>query len=388
VRAAKAIPLGTAVLALACGRSGKNTDSGVTGNVSAPVTIAPGAPRPGMAWVPAGVLRAGTPLGEVPRVADTEMPGVDVPLDGFYIDVLPWPNEAGAIPTTNVSREEAQRLCEGVGKRLCSELEWERACKGPSSTRYEYGASYDPRVCDIGATEEASAKRPSGGRPTCRSMFGVEEMHGGAWEWTDSRWTRGSAALDHGRGGPGRVLGVLRGGNGKEGELLSRCTNARPMNVADRSASVGFRCCAGPRNEAEVTLEVRIGPPFERTAHATLPSPPLDALDGTACGPPTSPAPCSLSRAWTWRPVPNVELMLSGGCVGRDPTARCAVALSQAMKDHIETLAQIDTGREIPEVVLVEGMERKIRVRGADIRGAFFRELVFDNGRVEVRGVH
>jgi formylglycine-generating enzyme required for sulfatase activity len=384
MRAAKAIVLGTALLALACGRSGKHADGGgAVGSVSAPVAVAPGAPRPGMAWVPAGVLRAGSAVDEVPRIADTEMPGVDVPMNGFYIDVLPWPNEAGAIPTTNVSRDEAERLCEGAGKRLCSELEWERACKGPDSNRYEYGATYDARVCQIGATEEAAARRPSGDRPACKSAFGVQEMHGGAWEWTDSRWARGA---DPGRKG-GRVLGVLRGGNGKEGELVSRCTNARPMAPTDRSASVGFRCCAGPRNEAEVHLDVKIGPAFEKIAHATQPSPPLDALGGVACGPPSAPAPCSISRAWTWRPVPNVELVLSGGCVGRDPNARCAVALSRTMKDHVETLAQIDTGREIPEVVLVEGMDRKIRVRGADIRGPFFREIVFDYGRVEVRNV-
>jgi hypothetical protein len=33
-------------------------------------------------------------------------------------------------------------------------------------------------------------------------------------------------------------------------------------------------------------------------------------------------------------------------------------------------------------------MDRKIRVRGADLRGPFFREVVFDYGRVAVREVH
>ncbi len=383
---------GTAIAALlvatgaACGRSGKATESRSVGLVTAPNTVAPGAPRPGMEWIPEGVLHAGSSVDEVPRVADAEMPGVDLPMSGFYIDLLPWPDEVGAIPTTNVSRDEAERLCESAGKRLCSELEWERACKGPTNTRYEYGSTYDAARCEIGAPAGISAKHPSGGRSACRSAFGVEELHGGPWEWTDSRWTRGAASQDRARSGPGH-LGVVRGGNGREGELLSRCANARQMTAGDRSPSVGFRCCAGPRNEVEVTLEVKVGPAFERVPHATEPSPPLEALGGTACGPPSAPAPCSISRAWTWRPVPNVELTLSGGCVGRDPAARCAVALSRNSGDHSDTLAQIDTGREIPEVVLVEGLDRKIRVRGADLRGAFFRELVFDFGRVEVRDV-
>ena len=114
----------------------------------------------------------------------------------------------------------------------------------------------------------------------------------------------------------------------------------------------------------------------------------VDALDGAACGPPLSPAPCTLSRAWTWRPAPNVELSVAGGCIGRDPRARCALGVSRMVGDRAETLAQIDTGREIPEVVLVEGLDRRIRVRGADMRGQFFREVVFSYGRIEVKEVH
>jgi hypothetical protein len=330
-----------------------------------------------MVWVPSGLLRAGSPIDEVPNVAEADLPGVDVPMAGFYIDLLPWPNEAGAIPTTNVTRDEAKRLCDSKQKRLCAELEWERACKGPDNLRYEYGGSYDPRVCGTGLSEESTARRPSGQTAACRSAFGVREMHGGAWEWTDSPWRRGTT----------RALGVLRGGNSTAGELASRCAHARSFSLGERSPSTGFRCCAGPRNDAEVQLDVKVGPAFERTSHPSGPSPALDALAGAACGPPLSPAPCSLSRAWTWRPAPNVELSVAGGCLGRDPSARCALGVSRMVGDRMDTLAQIDSGREIPEVVLVEGQDRRIRVRGANMRGQFFREVVFSYGRVEVKDV-
>jgi hypothetical protein len=378
---AAGVLLGAAALALepACHRAaagyGKNGDGG---NVSAPSTIAPGAPRVGMVWIPPGTLRAGSPLDEVPRLSDVELPGTEIPLGGFYIDVLPWPDEASAIPTMNVSRDEAERLCESKGKRLCSELEWERACKGPDNLRYEYGAAYDPRVCSAGQPESSSARHPSGDRPACKSAFGVREMHGGASEWTGSRWGRGSS----------RDSGVIRGGNDPSGEIATRCAFARSMSPDARSPSTGFRCCAGPRNDAEVQLEVKTGVPFQKSEHTTRSSPPLDALQGVACGPPLSPAPCSLSRAWTWRPAPNVELQLSGGCVGRDPSARCALAVSRILGDRSDTLAQIDTGREVPEVVLVEGMDRRIRVRGADMKGQYFREIIYSYGRVDVREVH
>ena len=370
-----------AVMLGGCGRSlGAQSDGG--GVVSAPSTTAPGAPRTGMVWIPTGILHAGSELEEVPRVADTELAGVEVPLGGFYIDVLPWPNEVGAIPTTNVSREEAARLCDGKSKRLCSELEWERACKGPDNVRYEYGATYDARVCSAGIPADTAARHPSGDRTACHSGFGVREMHGGAWEWTDSRWSRGAAAHLE------TPLGVTRGGNDVAGELETRCAFAKPVAPASRLPSTGFRCCAGPRNDAEVTLAVTTGLPFEKTLHPARSSPPLAALDGQSCGPPLSPAPCSLSRAWTWRPAPNVELSLAGGCLGHDPNARCAIAVSRMIGEREETIAQVDTGREIPEVVLVEGMDRRIRVRGADIHGQYFREIVFTYGRIEVKEVH
>jgi hypothetical protein len=373
--------LGAALLVAlgpSCHRAGADQRTGDGGVVTAPSTIVPGAPRAGMMWIPTGTLRAGSALDEVPRLADVELPGTEIPLGGFYIDVLPFPNEAGAIPTLNVSRDEAQRLCEEKGKRLCTELEWERACKGPDNLRYEYGASYDPRVCGAGQPEVSSARHPSGDRAACRSAFGVREMHGGASEWTDSAWGRGSQ----------KDTGVIRGGNDVSGEIATRCASARPMAPDARSPSTGFRCCSGPRNDAAVQLDVKIGVPFQKAEHTSRMSPPLDALQGVACGPPLNPAPCSLSRAWTWRPTPNVELSLAGGCVGRDPNARCALGVSRTLGDRTDVLAQIDTGREIPEVVLVEGMDRRIRVRGADMKGRFFREVIYSYGRVDVREVH
>ena len=86
-----------------------------------------------MAWVPPGVLLAGTAPDKTPRIAEEELPGTPIQLNGFYIDLLAYPNEPGAIATTNVSREDAAHLCEAKGKRLCTEYEWERACKGPDN---------------------------------------------------------------------------------------------------------------------------------------------------------------------------------------------------------------------------------------------------------------
>ncbi len=150
----------------------------------------------------------------------------------------------------------------------------------------------------------------------------------------------------------------------------------------------GFRCCAGPRNDAEVKLEIKGGPPLERAGIGGPRSPPLDVLDGAACGPPGAPAPCTTSRAWIWRPVPNTELSLVGGCLGKGNEMRCALAVARTVGDRVETLAQIDTGREIADVGLIGGPERRVRVRGLERRGHFYRDVAFHYGIVEVQDAH
>src|SRR6185312_7258602 len=131
------------LLAAACRRSGHDdpTRAQADGDAAPPWTSGPAEPeeRPGMVWIPPGVLIAGTPLDRLPRVADEEMAGEQVVMHGFYVDVFPYPNEAGAIPTTNITQDEALGLCAAQGKRLCTELELERACKGPENQTYEYG---------------------------------------------------------------------------------------------------------------------------------------------------------------------------------------------------------------------------------------------------------
>ena len=192
----------------------RSSPSSSSSSSIAPPEVAP-EPRQGMSWIPGGPLVTGTPEDSLPRIADEEMPGEQVILKGFYIDVFPYPNEEGAIPLSNVTRDAAAALCAERGKRLCSELEWERACKGPQNRRYEYGEVYRAERCGTGAQP---MMRPTGIRVACRSDFGVRDMHGGAFEWTSSPWGRGSTT----------GLAALRGGDGLQGDVMGRCANAVP----------------------------------------------------------------------------------------------------------------------------------------------------------------
>lgn len=44
------------------------------------------------------------------------------------MDRFEWPNRAGELPPVMMRFGEAQDECRSVGKRLCTEFEWELAC--------------------------------------------------------------------------------------------------------------------------------------------------------------------------------------------------------------------------------------------------------------------
>ncbi len=334
-------------------------------------------PRVGMEWIPAGALVAGTPVDHLPRVADEEMTGEQIILDGFYIDRFPFPNEEGAIALTGVSQTEAGALCEERGKRLCSELEWERACKGPDNRTYEYGERYRAAACDTGRVAKL---RPSGLNPGCQSDFGVRDLHGGTFEWTDSPWGRGSE----------RDEVTLRGGNDRNGELVGRCANARPSDPDTRSGAIGFRCCAGPRNATEVNLHVafppglllraRFDPDVEKSLLAALPDEARADL-GTRL-------PIRAQRSWLWRPVANEELYAFAVCaVGSPPGTghdRCGLLVARVTLGAVGVLGWISSGQWAPTLHSMAGGVKDIWLVGGDRVGSFKRILSYRSGQMEI----
>jgi hypothetical protein len=334
-----------------------------------------------MAWIPPGTFRAGTPPNRTPRVADEEMAGVPVEMGGFYIDLLPWPNEPNAIPTTNVSRDEAEQLCLGKGKRLCTELEWERACKGPESTTYEYGDVYRKDVCGTGVTIEQASRRPTGEHAQCKSGFGVSEMHGGIFEWTSSVW---------GRGSKDGAQGVLRGGNSVAGEIVGRCANAIARSPSKKSPTMGLRCCAGPKSPAEVKLEIR-GTPGLVMTNPTRATSWVSAITTAVNNGSPSLDPSSV-HAWTWIPVSNEELVIAMGCttaprgcalvVGRSAGPRSGDA-GPTTDPAGDVVASASSGKDLPELAR-NGDARHLRIRALDARGVFSRDITYVYGRVEI----
>lgn len=332
-------------------------------------------PPLGMAWIEGGALVAGTPPDQLPRIADEEMPGEQVVLGGFFMDIFAYPNEEGAIPKTGVTHEQAASLCAARGKRLCTELEWERACKGPQNTTYEYGSRYRADVCLTGRTPRML---PSGYRAACRSEFGVRDMHGSVWEWTSSRWGRGTPA----------VLFSVRGGNAVEGELVGRCANAIGRAPETTSGQIGFRCCKGEPNGAEVSLHIERGPPLDyqgkggrertRALDALLPDNVRRTLAGYG--------PWRIMSLWEWHPIGNVELLVGGGCAGFSPSRRCGVIVARLTGGEGELMVWVWAGH-YPPAVRVSSDPRRLWVYGGDRMSHFRQPVLFEWGRVRVADV-
>ncbi len=179
--------------------------------------------------IPAGTLVAGSMPGSEDRDPSREADLVPVTLAGYRIDRLPYPNDPSLAPLTGVSRAEAAELCSAEGKRLCSELEWERACKGDRDRRFPTGPSLDLDAC---------ASDPT----ACASPFGVLAMGVAGFEWTASPVTSGL--------GSERYSAVVRGARADDPLTERRCAARHALDPTEPEA--GFRCCRGAPTDAAV----------------------------------------------------------------------------------------------------------------------------------------
>ena len=354
--------------------SGGTPTPGESASIDAPEL--PPSPPKGMVLVPAGILLAGTPEGVYPRAPDREMPGAQVVMKAFFIDELPYPNEPGAIPRTGVSQAQAAAICESEHKRLCSELEWERACKGPGNTAYPYGDRYQQSACQTGKVPPAVP--PVGIMPSCKSKFGMRDTHGTVWEWTDSPF---------GRATDGNLV-AMKGGNGSEGDVVARCANAEGRRPGEARQDMGFRCCLGPRNLAEVTLDVAKGEVLRSVSNdakleaALLASPPRELLDAIAS---RAAEGFKVAHTWRWRPVGNEEVVLQSGCAHPKPGghAACGIAIGRQGSDGLAPVGFASSSWWLP-TLHQEGSPLELWVIGGDELGAFRRRVLYSNGRVIV----
>ena len=143
---------------------------------------------------------------------------------------------------TWVSLEDARTYAAWAGKRLPHEWEWQYAAQGNDNRLYPWGEKWDADrvpVPDTGRTLGPPAdvdSHPNGVRP-----FGILDMVGNVWQWTDEYQDEHTRAA------------IVRGGSHYQPagsrwyfpQALQLDQHGKYLLMApsiDRSATIGFRC--------------------------------------------------------------------------------------------------------------------------------------------------
>ncbi len=145
----------------------------------------------------------------------------------FCMDRYEFPNKVNEFPENNIPWFEAKKRCMDLGKRLCSEVEWELACRGTPLWKFPYGQNYDHRKCNTGTKKLGR----SGSFPHCSSSHKIFDLSGNVTEWTDSRWDANIKNK------------VIRGGSWINKNKDTSCTLRVSSSPDIQSPVLGFRCC-------------------------------------------------------------------------------------------------------------------------------------------------
>ena len=248
----------------------------------------PPAPRPpeGMVLVPAGTFPCEVEgvMIEKSEGVDVQYPWEDKPslkhkhellMKSFYIDKTPvtcaefkrfldathyrpkdghnflrnwihgtFPEGWARKPVTWVSLEDARAYAMWAGKRLPHEWEWQYAAQGKDGRLYPWGNAKDDRR--VPPFEKGREQRPPtdvDAYPQGASPFGLLDLVGNVWQWTDEFRDEHTRAA------------ILKGGSYYRPDKSGwYCPQARQLNQhgkylllapsLDRSATLGFRCVA------------------------------------------------------------------------------------------------------------------------------------------------
>ena len=197
-----------------------------------PIVAASGSCPEGMKLVSGGFFKMGVADDDDEHVVG-DRPLVSIQVESFCVDEYEYPNKRGELPRVSVTWEDARNLCQEQQKRLCTEDEWEKACKGAGNSRYTYGGEYVQGQCNVKAGLQGGVA-PSGQFAGCVTPgYWVRDLSGNVAEWTDT--PVGSAGY------------AQKGGAFNQPGGASRCGTRKAMPPTERSSSVGFRCCASVR---------------------------------------------------------------------------------------------------------------------------------------------
>jgi len=175
----------------------------------------------------------------------------------FGVTELVAPEE----PVVHVSFFEAQAYAAWAGKRLPTEVEWEKAARfdpaSGRSRRFPWGDD-DPTPAHANLGQRHLQPAPAGSYPAGASPLGVHQLIGDVWEWTSSGFSGypGFAPFPYREysevffGGDYRML---RGGSFATDAAACRGTFRNWDHPIRRQIFTGFRCARDAAAEHQVS---------------------------------------------------------------------------------------------------------------------------------------
>jgi iron(II)-dependent oxidoreductase len=227
-----------------------------------------------MVLVPGGSNDMGsidTPPDGMPIFGD-ELPEHTVTIDSFYMDVsevtnakyaefmsatgypapIYWADprfNAPEQPVVGLKWEDAIAFCNWMGKRLPTEAEWERACRGGHDGRdFPWGNVLDYNYGNFASVKDADIWYDTA--PVCSfkpNDYGLFDMIGNVYEWCSDYYEYGYYANSPVNNPMGPATGttrVLRGGSCYDGFFPSylRCATRYSYFGATMNGLIGLRC--------------------------------------------------------------------------------------------------------------------------------------------------
>ncbi len=226
-----------------------------------------------MSWVPGDTFRFGASPGDRQAATD-ELPSSEIRVDGFWMDRTEVTNEeyrrcvdAGACTPPNrpevfddpmrknhpvlwVSWLQARSYADWAGKRLPTEVEWERAARAGSTTRYPWGNSWDSSRANglgIEGNDRWVQDAPVGSFPA--NVWGIHDLIGNAAEYvldvyhlsydglprTGRPWVQETGSFSERQR-------VIRGGSWADQASRHRVSRRASRVEMDTHRATGFRC--------------------------------------------------------------------------------------------------------------------------------------------------